>query len=161
MSTQVKPIPDGYHTLTPSLAIRGAAKAIDFYRQAFDAQEIYRLEMPDGKIAHAEIRIGDSPVMMADEFPEWNNFGPETIGGAPTKLRLYVNDVDAVFQKAIDAGATSVMPVENHFWGDRMGSLKDPFGYIWLIATHVEDVSNQEIERRMGTEMNCGGSEGK
>ncbi|HWL51364.1 MAG TPA: VOC family protein [Chthoniobacteraceae bacterium] len=148
MSTDVKPIPEGHPSVIPSLPIRGAAKAIDFYQRAFGAEEVYRLDMPDGKIGHAEIRIGDSMIMLSDECPEWGSLSPESVGGAPTKICLYVSDADATFQKALDAGAEQVMAVADQFWGDRMGSVKDPFGYTWIVATHVEDVSHEEIARR-------------
>ena len=144
-----KPIPEGYHTATPYLIIKGAAKAIDFYKEAFGATELFRLTAPDGKLGHAEIKIGDSPIMMADEHPEMNALGPEAVGGSPITLLLYVEDVDAMFKQAIASGATEVRPVADQFYGDRSGIVKDPFGHTWSIATHVEDVSPEEIDKRM------------
>lgn len=145
----VKPIPDGYHSLTPYLNVRGAAKALEFYRDAFGAQETYRLEGPPGKIGHAEMRIGDSAFMLADEMEEWGNLSPLTIGGTGGSLMVYVGDVDSVFQQAVEAGAKEIMPVKDHFYGDRAGTVEDPFGHRWMLATHVEDVSPEEVERRM------------
>ena len=144
----VNPIPDGSHTLTVSLTIAGAASAIDFYQRAFGALELYRMAMPDGKLMHGELRIGDSTLLLSDEMPEWGALGPATMGGCPCVFRLYFPDADAVFQRAIDAGAAVVRPMQDQFWGDRSGMLKDPFGYRWSIAQHVEDVSPEEITRR-------------
>lgn len=149
MATTVKPIPDGYHTATPYIICRGAAKAIEFYKQAFGATETMRLAGPDGKIGHAEIRIGDSPIMLADEHPEMGAKSPQSIGGTATSILLYVTDVDAVFERAVAAGATVERPVEDKFYGDRMGSVIDPFGHKWHIGTHQEDVSPEEIARRV------------
>ena len=149
MPTNVKPIPDGYHTVTPYLIIKGAAEAIDFYKQAFGAKELFRMPQPDGKIGHAEIKIGDSPIMLADEHPGMGHVGPKTLGGSPVSILLYVEDVDTVFKQAITAGAQEKMPVEDKFYGDRGGSLTDPFGHIWHIATHTEDVTPEEMEKRM------------
>ncbi len=149
MPTNVKPIPDGYHSVTPYLIIKGAAEAIDFYKQAFAAKELFRMPQPDGKIGHAEIKIGDSPIMLADEHPEMGHVSPKTLGGSPVSILLYVEDVDAVFKQAITAGAHEKMPVEDKFYGDRGGSLTDPFGHIWHIATHTEDVTPEEMEKRM------------
>ena len=148
MTTKTKPIPDGYHTATPYLIVKGAAKAIDFYQRAFGATELFRMPIPDGKIMHAEIRIGNSPIMLADEFPERSIVSPQSLGGTPVGLLLYMEDVDAMFRQAIDAGATVERPVENQFYGDRSGTLVDPFGHRWTIATHVEDVSSEEMEKR-------------
>ena len=148
MTTKTKPIPDGYHTATPYLIVKGAAKAIDFYQRAFGATELFRMPVPDGKIMHAEIRIGNSPIMLADEFPERKIVGPQSLGGTPIGLLLYMEDVDTMFRQAIDAGATVERPVENQFYGDRSGTLVDPFGHRWTIATHVEDVSSEEMEKR-------------
>lgn len=148
-----KPIPDGYHTATPYLIVDGAAKAIEFYRQAFDAVEVLRLAQPNGRIGHAEIRIGDSVVMLADEFPEMEIRGPHSIGGSPASILLYVEDVDARFQQALAAGATELRPVKDQFYGDRSGTLKDPFGHTWSIATHIEDVPQAEIDRRFAEMM--------
>ena len=148
MTSTVKPIPDGYHTLTPYLIINGASEAIGFYKSAFGATELFRMPQPDGKIGHAEIKIGDSPIMLADESPEMGHVGPKTVGGCPISLMIYVEDVDAVFNKALAEGATQQRPVEDKFYGDRSGSLLDPFGYVWHIATHKEDVLPEEMERR-------------
>jgi PhnB protein len=148
-ATNVKPIPEGYHTVTPYLIIQGAAKAIDFYKQAFGATETMRMPMPDGKIAHAEIKIGDSPVMLADEMPQMGYKNPQALGGSPVSLMLYLEDVDTVFERAVTNGAKAVRPVADQFYGDRMGTLTDPFGHVWSIATHKEDVSADEMQRRM------------
>jgi PhnB protein len=144
----VQPIPAGYHSVTPYLSVKGAAQAIEFYKQAFGASEVMRLAGPDGKIAHAEIKIGDSFIMLADESLEWGNRSPQTIGGTPVVLALYVADVDAVAQKAVSAGATVLIPVADQFYGDRSGRVVDPFGHQWMIATHKEDVPNAEIQKR-------------
>ena len=144
----VKPTPEGYHSVTPYLIVDNAAKAIEFYRIAFGATELFRLPMGD-KIGHAEIRIGDSHVMLSDEWPDMNLLGPKRRGGATASLMLYVDDVDAMFKKALDAGATVEKDVDNQFWGDRMGTLIDPFGQRWSLATHVEDVPPEELQRRM------------
>ncbi len=145
----VKPIPDGYHTVTPYLIISGAAQAIEFYKRAFNATERFRLDMPEGRIGHAEIKIGDSIVMMADEFPEMGVKSPTSIGGSATSILLYVADVDALFKQAIAAGGKELRPVKDQFYGDRSGTLEDPFGHKWSIATHTEDVSPEEMDRRM------------
>ena len=149
MTTKIKPIPDGYHTLSAYLTVRGASDALEFYKKAFAATELMRLHMPDGKIAHAECKIGDSIFMISDENPECGSTSPETLGGSPVTLHLYVPDVDAVFSDAIKAGAKAAMPPDNQFWGDRMGKVVDPFGHHWLIATHIEDVDTSEIPGRM------------
>jgi len=143
-----KPIPDGYRSVNVILTVDDAAKAIDFYKQAFGATEISRLPMGD-KIGHAELQIGDTRIMLNDEFPERGNLGPKARGGSPVSLIIYTNDVDSSFKKAIDAGATQTMPVEDQFWGDRMGGLTDPFGHKWSIATHVEDVPTEQFQERM------------
>lgn len=143
----VKPIPEGMHTVTPHLVCKGATKAIEFYREAFGAIEIARHTTPDGKILHAAIQIGDSPVMIVDEFPDWKCLGPETLNGSPVTLHLYVEDADAVTQRAIKAGAKEVMPLQDMFWGDRYGKLEDPFGHCWSVATHKRDVSPDEMAR--------------
>jgi PhnB protein len=148
MAAQVKPIPDGYHTLTPYLIVSGAAKAIDFYKKVFGAAELFRLGGPGGKVGHAELKIGDSIVMLADEFPEMGARGPHSIGGSPVKILLYVENVDEIVTKAVAAGATLVRPVEDQFYGDRAGGVEDPFGHYWHVATHKEDVSPEEMERR-------------
>ena len=144
----VKPIPDGYHSVTPYLTVDDAAAAIDFYRKAFGAEEVLRLPMGD-RVAHAEVRVGDSVVMLSDEWPDMNKLSPKNRGGATAGLMIYLEDVDAAYQKAIDAGATAEQPVTDQFWGDRSGSVKDPFGVTWMLATHVEDVPDEEMGRRM------------
>jgi PhnB protein len=148
MSTTVKPIPDGYHTVTPYLIIKGAADALEFYKKAFGATELFRMEH-DGKIGHAEMKIGDSPIMLADEHPEMGHRGPQSLGGSPVSILLYVADVDALFNQAVTAGAKIDRPLEDKFYGDRGGSLTDPFGHIWHLATHKEDVTPEEMEKRM------------
>jgi PhnB protein len=148
MKTTVKPIPDGYHTATPYLFIRNAAQAIEFYKEAFGATELARLATPDGKVAHAELQVGDSRIMLTDEFPEWDTRSPHTIGGSAVAIMLYVKDVDAVVSRAANAGAKLTMPVADHFYGDRSGALTDPFGHKWVVATHIEDVSPEEMKRR-------------
>ncbi|PTR07999.1 PhnB protein [Nitrosospira sp. Nsp5] len=149
MATKIKPIPNGYHTLTAYLTVRGASDAIEFYKKAFGATELFRLNMPDGKIAHGEFKIGDSIFMISDENPECASTCPETLGGSPVTLHLYVTDADATFSDAIKAGAKETMPLANQFWGDRMGKLADPFGHQWLIATHIEAVDPSELQSRM------------
>jgi PhnB protein len=141
-------IPEGYQSVTPYLTIDGAAEAIRFYEKAFGATEVMRLPMGD-RIAHAEIRIGNSHVMLSDEFPDMGILGPKARGGATSSLMIYLEDVDAAYRQAIDAGATQERPPEDQFWGDRMGTLVDPFGHRWSLATHVEDVPPEEMERRM------------
>lgn len=148
MSTKPAAAPPGYHTITPSLTVQGASEAIEFYKQAFDAVECFRVMDTSGKVGHAEIKIGDSVVMICDEFPEWGSLGPVSVGGSPCLLRIYVADADKVMQQALDAGATEASPLANQFWGDRTGTVVDPFGHRWSIATHVEDVSPDEILRR-------------
>ena len=144
----VKAVPDGYHTATPYLVVRGGARAMDFYKQAFGATEMMRMPMPDGKLAHAEIKIGDSVIMFADEAPERGATSPETVGGTASSLMLYVNDVDAVVKQAKSAGATEIEAVSNKFYGDRSGTIEDPFGHHWHVSTHVEDVPPEELARR-------------
>jgi PhnB protein len=145
----VKPIPEGYHSLTPYLICDGAAKAIEFYKKAFGAKETLRMPSPGGKIGHAEIKIGDSMLMLADEHPEMDARGPRTIGGSPASLVLYVKDVDAVYARAVAAGAKEKRPVADQFYGDRAGTVEDPFGHTWHIHTHTEDLTSEEIARRM------------
>lgn len=143
-----KPIPEGYHTATPYLIIRGAADAIEFYKKAFGATELFRFPAPDGKIGHAEIKIGDSPIMLADEYPEMGYKGPQTLGGSPVSIMIYVADVDTVFNGAVASGASVKEPVSDKFYGDRIGTLTDPFGHVWHVSTHKEDISPEEMERR-------------
>jgi PhnB protein len=149
MANASNPVPQGFHTVTPALVVRGAAEAIDFYKKALGAQELMRMPSPDGKITHAELKIGDSIIFISDEFP---NMGvprsPQTVGGCTTTLHLYVPDVDASFKQAIDAGGKATMPVADMFWGDRFGSFSDPFGHHWGILTHKEDLSAEEMEAR-------------
>lgn len=144
----VKPIPDGYPQVTPYLIVDGAAAAIDFYAKAFGARERMRMGGPDGKVGHAEIEIGSGLVMLADEHPEIGARGPKSIGGTPVTISLYVDDVDAVFKAALDAGATETRPLEDQFYGDRTGGVEDPFGHVWHLATHVEDITPDEMEKR-------------
>jgi PhnB protein len=143
-----KPIPEGYHTATPYLIIKDAAKAIEFYKEAFGAKEMMRMSQPDGRIGHAEIMIGDSPIMLADEFPEMGARSPQSLGGSPVSILLYVDEVDAFAKQAVAAGTKVVRPVKDQFYGDRSGSFEDPFGHQWHIATHVEDVTPEEMHKR-------------
>ena len=145
----VKPIPDGYHTATPYLIVKDAAGALEFYKKAFGATELMRFGGPGGKIGHAEIQIGNSRVMLADEHPEMGALSPRTIGGSASGLALYVEDVDARFQQAVAAGGKVLRAVADQFYGDRSGTLEDPFGHKWTLATHKEDVSPEEMHRRM------------
>ena len=145
---KVNPIPEGYHSVTPYLSIKGAAAAIDYYKEVFGATELFRMAAPEGKIGHAEIKIGNSPIMLADEHPEMEFVSPQTLGGTPVGLMIYVDDVDTMFKQAISRGAKEVKPLQNQFYGDRSGTLKDPFGHVWTVATHVEDVAPEEMERR-------------
>ena len=144
----VKPVPQGYHTATPYLIIKDAARAIEFYKRAFGATELLRMAEPSGKVSHAEIKIGDSRIMISDESPERGTHSPESLGGSPVSIFLYVEDVDALSRQATGAGAKVVMPVQDQFWGDRYGRLADPFGHIWDIATHIEDVNSEEMHKR-------------
>jgi len=148
MTGSVKPVPPGYHTATPYLIVKGAIKALDFYKRAFGAVELFCMDAPDGRVGHAEIRIGNSPIMLADEYPEIGAKSPETLGGSPVSILLYVEDVDAVFNRAVAAGAKVLRPVTNQFYGDRTGGVMDPFGHSWHISTHVEDVPADELQRR-------------
>ena len=152
MASKVKPVPDGYHSVTPYISIRGAAEAIEFYKQAFGAVEIYRMPMPDGKVGHAELQIGDSRIMLADEFPDMPDAvaqSPVSLGGTTFGFNVYLPDVDARFQQAVDAGAKVRRPVQNQFYGDRSGIVQDPFGHIWTLSTHMEDLTPEEMQKRM------------
>lgn len=146
---QVKPVPDGMHTVTPHLVCAGASDAIEFYKKAFGAIEAGRLPGPQGKLMHAQIRIGDSAVMLVDEFPDWGSFGPKSLKGSSVTIHLYVEDADAVFERAVAAGAKVKMAMADMFWGDRYGMLEDPFGHSWSVATHVRDMSPEEIQKAM------------
>lgn len=146
--TTVKPIPEGFQTVTAHLYVKGAAAAIEFYKRALGATEVARLRVPDGRIGHAEIQIGNSRIMLSDEFPDYGGRSPESIGGSPVIMHLFVDDVDALAAQAVAAGAKVLMPVEDRFYGDRSGRFADPFGHVWIISTHIEDVSPEEIERR-------------
>ena len=143
-----KPIPEGYHTLTPYLSVDNAAEAIDFYKRAFGAEEHFRMHGPNDTIAHAELKIGDSVVMLSDPFPQSSVRPPKEIGGTSSSLFMYVEDVDTVFRKAVDAGGTSTMEPADQFWGDRFGTVTDPFGHVWSISTHIEDLTPEEIAER-------------
>ena len=147
--SSVKPIPDGYHTVTPHLVVRDAAKAIDVYAKAFGAEERFRMPGPGGVVMHAELAIGDSVVMLGEEAPQMGATSPQTIGGSPVSLLIYVKDVDASFARAERAGCTAQMPPTDMFWGDRYGKLLDPFGHHWALATHKEDVSPEDMAKRM------------
>lgn len=144
----VKPVPDGYHSVTPYLIISGAAAALEFYKKSFGATELLRMDAPGGKIAHAEIKIGDSPIMLADEHPDMGYRSPQAIGGTPVSIMIYVEDVDAVFNRTVAAGAKVRQPVKDQFYGDRSGTVEDPFGHVWTIATHKEDLTPEEIGKR-------------
>lgn len=146
---QVKPIPDDMHSITPHLVCKDASAAIAFYRQAFDAKELARLPGKDGKLLHAMVRIGDSNLMLVDEYPEWGSVGPQALKGSPVTIHLYVEDVDAVVARAVAAGARITMPVDDMFWGDRYGKLEDPFGHQWSVASHTRDVSPEELQAEM------------
>lgn len=149
MAGKVNPIPEGYHTVTPYLVVNGASRALDFYKSAFGASELMRMDGPDGRVMHAEFRIGDSILMIADAFPDLGFVSPEGLTGTPVGMMIYVEDVDAVATAALAAGATELRAIENQFYGDRSGTYKDPFGHLWTIATHIEDVSPEEMDRRM------------
>lgn len=154
----IKPIPDGYHSVTPYLSIKGAAEAIDFYKRAFGATELFRLVAPGGEIGHAEIKVGDSPIMLADPCAEGTFRNPQTLGGSSVGLHVYVENVDALFAQAVNAGAKAVRPVQDQFYGDRTGTLEDPFGHIWFLATHKEDLTPEEINRRAEALFKKGGA---
>ena len=145
----VKPVPAGHHTATPYLAIKDGMKAVEFYKKAFGASETYKLTMPDGRLGHAEIQLGDSVIMRSDEFPEFGGKAPPTLGGSPVAIHLYVEDVDAFFKKAVAAGAKERKPVADQFYGDRSGQLEDPYGHLWWVATRKEDVSPEEMQKRI------------
>ncbi len=145
---KAKPIPKGYHTATPYLIVKGAANAIEFYKKAFGAKELFRMAAPNGQIGHAEIQIGDSHIMLADEVPNMSYLSPESVGGTPVSILLYVKNVDDVFDQAVSSGATVQQPLKDQFYGDRSGTVKDPFGHVWTIATHIEDVAMDELRRR-------------
>ncbi|HEV3333240.1 MAG TPA: VOC family protein [Bryobacteraceae bacterium] len=149
----VKPVPEGYHTATPYLVVNDANKAIDFYKRAFGAKEIARMDGPQGKIAHAELKIGDSMIMLSDEMPGQATRSPQSLGGTAVGVFLYLTDVDHVFKQATSAGAKVDMPLADMFWGDRYGKLTDPFGHAWSLATHKEDVAPEEMQKRMKAEM--------
>lgn len=149
----VKAIPDGYHSLTPFMTVRDAARAIEFYKQAFGATVKGVMKGPDGKVMHAELRIGDSILMLADEFPEFGSMAPQSAGGSGTGLHIYIEDVDSAFDRAVKAGASVEMPVADMFWGDRYGKLRDPFGHKWSIGTHKADLSADEVKRGMDDAM--------
>ena len=153
MAETVKPIPEGHHTVTPYLIIKGAAEAIEFYKRAFDAKEAMRMAQPDGRVGHAELAIGDSRIMLADEFPEMGARSPKTLGGSPVSLHLYVEDVDALAARATAAGIKVLRPVQDQFYGDRTGSFEDPYGHLWHIATNKEDVPMAELRRRAAEAM--------
>lgn len=155
----VKPIPEGYHSLTPYLVVDGGAQALDYYKRAFGATELFRMEN-GGKIAHAEMKIGDSPFMLSDEHPEMGFKGPKALGGSPVGLMIYVDDCDAVFKQAIEAGGEEQKPLQDQFYGDRSGTLKDPFGHVWTVATHKEDVTPEEIDKRLAAMAAAGGQQG-
>ncbi|MGE5428137.1 MAG: VOC family protein [Methylococcaceae bacterium] len=151
MEKKISAIPEGFNTLSSYISVNDAKAAIEFYKTAFGAKETGRINMPDGSVAHAELQIGDSKIMLAEENPQWGNLSPRTLGGSPVTLCIYVDDVDSVFQKALQAGAktTGDMDVKDQFYGDRAGSLTDPFGHKWSIMTHKEDVSFEEMQKRM------------
>lgn len=144
----IKPIPEGYHSITPYLVVQGASGAIDYYKKVFGATERMRMDAPGGRVGHAELAIGGSTIMLADEFPDMGIRGPKAFGGSPVSILLYVPNVDEVFKRAVDAGAKALRPVADQFYGDRMGTLEDPFGHVWSVATHVEDVAPEEMQRR-------------
>jgi PhnB protein len=152
MTHQIKAIPDGMHTITPHLVVKGAGQAIDFYKKAFAAQEMVRMHWPDGeRIMHAQLRIGNSPLFLVEEMPEMGSHGPKNGEGSPVTIHLYVEDVDAAFSAAVAAGAKQIMPPADMFWGDRYGKLVDPFGHEWSLATHKEDLTPEEVSKRAQT----------
>jgi len=149
MQQDVRPIPEGFRSVTPHLVCNGAGAAIDFYKQAFGAVEVGRLPLPDGRLGHAEIRIGDSRIMLADDFPEYGSVGPQALKGTPVYIHLYVEDADALWAQALAAGAKPVMPLADMFWGDRYGQVEDPFGHRWSIATHKQDLTMEQMQAAM------------
>lgn len=149
MASKISAIPEGYSTITPYLIFSGAAKAIEFYKAAFDAKELFRMDAGEGKIGHAELQIGSSRIMIADEHPELGYVSPQTLKGSPVSFMIYVNDVDSTAKKAVAAGMTVKKEIENQFYGDRTGTFQDPFGHTWTIGTHIEDVSPEEMQRRL------------
>lgn len=151
---KVKPIPEGMPTLTPHIVCANALEAIEFYKRAFDAKEEFRLTTPQGALMHAMLRIGDSPIMMGEEMPEWQSLGPKTLKGTPVTLHLYVTDVDAAIARAAEAGAKVTMPPQEMFWGDRYGQVEDPYGHRWSLATHIRDVPPEELQK--AAEHGCG-----
>jgi PhnB protein len=151
----VQPIPAGYAGVTPYLIVRDATRALEFYKKAFGATEVMRFPTPDGKIAHAEMKVGEGMFMLADEMPDQGYRSPETLEGTPVSLMFYVRDVDALFARAVAAGAAVKQPLKDQFYGDRNGTLTDPFGHVWTVATHVEEVSQEEVERRMAAMANA------
>jgi PhnB protein len=153
-----KPIPEGYHTVSPYLAVDDAARAIDYYVSAFGAKELFRMDAPGGRVGHAELQIGDSRIMLSDPFPQSSTRPPKELGGTTGSVFMYVEDVDAVVKRAVAAGATITMEPDNMFWGDRFGTITDPFGHVWSIATHVEDVPPEEMEERAKAAMAAMGS---
>ncbi|CAN7217144.1 VOC family protein [Pseudoduganella sp. LjRoot289] len=155
--TQVAPIPEGFHTITPHLVCEGAADAIEFYKKAFNAVEMGRMPGPGGKVMHAQVKIGSSIVMLVDDFPEWGSIGPKALKGSPVVIHMYVEDVDAVYKQAVDAGGTPKMPPADMFWGDRYGMVTDPFGHLWSIATHKRDMTPEQMQQEMQKSMseNC------
>jgi PhnB protein len=155
---KARPVPEGYHSVTPYLVVDGAARALDFYRQVFHATERMRMAAPGGKVGHAEITIGDSIIMLADEHPEMDARGPRAFGGSPVSVMLYVDDADATVQRALAAGARLVQPVTDKFYGDRSGTIEDPFGHKWHVSTHVEDVPADELARRAAAAMESASS---
>ena len=148
MPHPVKAIPDGYHTVTPVLTVRNGVKAVEFYKRAFGAREVFRMDGPDGKLMHAELKIGDSTIMLGEENPQWGCQSPESLKGTPVSLYLYVPDADAAFAQATAAGAKALKPVDDMFWGDRQGEVTDPFGHRWSLATHKEDLTPEQISQR-------------
>jgi PhnB protein len=152
MAANVRPIPEGYHSITPYLIVKDCAKAIEFYRKSFGAEARFRMDTPDGRIGHAELKIGDSVLMLADEFPEMKSLSPQSIGGSPVSIFLYVDDVDTVFNRAVSSGSRILSPVKDQFWGDRHGRVEDPYGHVWEISTHKKDLSADELKKAADAE---------